>query len=276
MERPGAEDVDLLVAAAREAGALALTFFRRNLKTWTKAGNAIVSEADMALDGLLTERLRAARPDYGWLSEETVDNPDRLTRHRVFVVDPIDGTRAFLSGGNEWTVSLAVVADGRPIAAALFAPVMDEMFRGVAGGGADRNGGALSVSGSDLSHARFAGPKRYARPVLEAAGIPAKSVRFVPSLAYRLALVATGQIDVAISGPNANDWDLAAADLLVHEAGGTVADLSGRRPRYNNETVTHPLLIAAPPALAREAASLIAGEIGVDGAMRGAREEAGR
>src|SRR6188474_1151637 len=99
MERPGAEDAELLSAAAREAGALALTFFRRDPKSWIKSGNAIVSEADMALDGLLARRLRAARPDYGWLSEETADHPDRLTRARVFVVDPIDGTRAFLSGG---------------------------------------------------------------------------------------------------------------------------------------------------------------------------------
>ena len=96
---PAGGDLDLLVAAAREAGALALTYFGQDPRSWPKGATSIVSEADFAVDRLLAERLLAARPDYGWLSEETADNPDRLARWRVFVVDPIDGTRAFLAGG---------------------------------------------------------------------------------------------------------------------------------------------------------------------------------
>lgn len=267
MAGPGAEDLDLLVDAAREAGALALGFFRNAPKSWAKGASSIVSEADIALDTLLTARLRVARPDYGWLSEETADNPDRLSNRRAFVVDPIDGTRAFLSGGKEWAVSLAVVDEGRPIAGVLFVPALDEMFRAFAGGGADRDGRPLLIrERPGLGGARFAGPKRYARPAVEAAGIPPKSIRFVPSLAYRLALVAAGEVDVAISGPNANDWDLAAADLLVQEAGGSLIDLFGREQRYNTETVTHPALVAAAPRLGREVARMIAEAVDESGA----------
>ncbi|NLH79589.1 MAG: 3'(2'),5'-bisphosphate nucleotidase CysQ, partial [Phyllobacteriaceae bacterium] len=99
------EDLSLLAETARAAGDVALSFFRRDPAVWHKSGGSPVSEADVAVDRLLAERLCAARPAYGWLSEETADGPDRLERRRVFVVDPIDGTRAFLRGDEEWTVS---------------------------------------------------------------------------------------------------------------------------------------------------------------------------
>jgi len=252
-------DLDLLVAAAREAAALALTFFGKDPRSWAKGATSIVSEADFAVDRLLAERLLAARPDYGWLSEETADNPDRLGKLRTFVVDPIDGTRAFLSGRSEWCVSLAVVEAARPLAGVLLAPVLGALYRAVAGGGADLNGKPLTTSGrARLAGARFAGPRRFARPAAEAAGVALKTVRFVPSLAYRLALVASGEIDVAISGPNAHDWDIAAADLLVQEAGGVFGDLAGRTPRYNRSEIMHPVLVASAPAIANEVTALIA------------------
>jgi myo-inositol-1(or 4)-monophosphatase len=257
---PEGDDLDLLVAAARDAAALALTFFGQDPRSWAKGATSIVSEADFAVDRLLIERLRTARPDYGWLSEETADNPERLPKRRIFVVDPIDGTRAFLSGRSEWCVSLAVVEEGRPIAAALITPVLGGLYRAAAGGGADLDGRRIETSRrTRLAGARFAGPRRFARPAAEAAGVAPKSVRFVPSLAYRLALVASGEIDVAISGPNAHDWDIAAADLLVQEAGGAFADLAGRKPRYNRAAITHPVLIACAPDIAGDVTSLIAG-----------------
>jgi myo-inositol-1(or 4)-monophosphatase len=260
-------DLDLLVGAAREAGALALTYFGRDPRSWAKGATSIVSEADFAVDLMLAERLRPARPDYGWLSEETADGPDRLARRRVFVVDPIDGTRAFLSARKEWCVSLAIVEAGRPIAAALYAPVIGALFRGIAGSGADLNGSPLRIGDCRrLAGARLAGPRRFARPVAEAAGIALTAVRFVPSLAYRIALVASGEVDIAISGPDAHDWDIAAADLFVHEAGGVFAGLDGEAPRYNLAEITHPVLVAAPAAVAGEAIELIRrgqeGEIG--------------
>ena len=133
-----AADLALLTAAALAAGALALGFFGRDQRTWMKDGNSIVGEADMAVDRLLADILRAARPDYGWLSEETADTPERLGRGRVFVVDPIDGTRAFIAGRAQWAVSLAVVEDGRPVVAVLAMPALAETLHAVAGGGAWR------------------------------------------------------------------------------------------------------------------------------------------
>jgi myo-inositol-1(or 4)-monophosphatase len=257
---PESGDLDLLVAAGREAAALALTYFGQDPRSWPKGAASIVSEADFAVDRLLADRLLAARPDYGWLSEETADNPDRLGRHRTFVVDPIDGTRAFLSGRREWCVSLAVVEAGRPVTAVLLTPALGGLYRAAAGAGADLDGRRLTTSGrGELAGARFAGPRRFARPAAEAAGVPIKAVRFVPSLAYRIALVASGEIDVAISGPNAHDWDIAAADLLVHEAGGTFSDLAGRKPRYNRAEITHPVLVASARGIAGEVTALIAG-----------------
>ena len=118
-----AADLALLAEAARAAGALALTFFGADPRQWTKAGKSPVSEADIAVDRLLHEHLTVARRDYGWLSEETADTPERLDKRRLFVVDPIDGTRAFLAGSPEWTVALAVVEDGRPTVGVVYAPV---------------------------------------------------------------------------------------------------------------------------------------------------------
>lgn len=253
------DDVALLAEAAREAGALAMTFFRQQPKSWAKGESSIVSEADFEVDNLLTERLRAARPDYGWLSEETADNAERLDCKRVFVVDPIDGTRGFLAGSAEWTISLAIVEGGRPVSAALFAPALGTMFQAVAGEGANRDGAPLRVSPrTQISGANLAGSRRLVRDVFETSSVQLEYHGFVPSLAYRIALVAAGVVDVAIARRGAYDWDLAAADLLVHEAGGRLTDLEGRRPRYNGRDRRHPVLVAATPGLGDAMAALVA------------------
>ncbi len=252
------DDLELLVAAAREAGALAMTFFRKDPKTWPKGDSSIVSEADIALDQLLFSRLTAARPDYGWLSEETADDLARLSRERVFVVDPIDGTRGFLAGGNEWTVSLAVVENGYPVAAALFAPSLNLMFEAKAGRGATRNGRPMQVSPrQELAGASVAGSKRLIRDALEIGGVSLDYYGFVTSLAYRFALVAAGEVDAGIARAGSHDWDLAAADLLVHEAKGRLADLAGNRPRYNEREPRHPTLLATNSALGDAMAELV-------------------
>ena len=253
-----AADLALLAEAAAEAGALALSFFRREQKVWAKGDSSVVGEADIAVDRHLAAVLTAARPGYGWLSEETADTSERLSRSRVFIVDPIDGTRAFVAGGEEWAVSLAVVEDGRPTVAVLALPALGVTFRAVAGEGAFRDGMPIAAaSGTSLGEARFASTRRYARAAAEAAGREAVGFRYVPSLAYRLALVADGTVDVAIAKANARDWDLAAADLLVHEAGARLTDLSGRRLDYNREGAIHPALVAANPALVGAAADLV-------------------
>ena len=249
MNRSSQDDLELLRAAGAEAADLAMAYFRQGPKAWTKDGGSPVSEADIAVDRRLAEILTAARPEYGWLSEETADNPERLERARVFVVDPIDGTRAFLEGRDEWTISLAIVEDGRPITAVLIGPVLSVSYWAVAGGGAYEGDRRLAPSDKqDFIGARFAGPRAYARAVEAETGSPARS-RYVASLAYRIALVAGGEIDAAIVRPSARDWDLAAADLLVQEAGARLGDLSGEVLRYNTSDTGHPTLIAAAPAL---------------------------
>jgi myo-inositol-1(or 4)-monophosphatase len=251
-----ADDIALLRRAGDEAALLALTYFRRNPRVWEKEGGSPVSEADMAVDARLAEVLLRERPDYGWLSEETADNEMRLERERVFVIDPIDGTRAFLTGAREWTISLAVVEAGRPVAAVLVAPALGVTFHAVLGEGAFADGRRLAARTSvTLAEARFASSRRYASAV-EARG-PSRKPRFVASLAYRIALVASGEIDVAIAKQNARDWDLAAADLLVHEAGARLAPPGGGMLRYNRRDTAHPTLIAANPALFGEVVELV-------------------
>ena len=232
-----------LVAALREAGALALKTFRGNVRSWTKGKNSPVCEADIAVDELLRGKLRS--PDYGWLSEETEDDPARLQARRLFIVDPIDGTRAYLAGRQDWSISAALVEDGRPVAAAVYAPVDDEMFVAIAGGGATINGAKMTVSrGHDLIAAKFAGPARYLDRLaaLRAAITPVAKIH---SLALRLSRVAQGRIDAAFASVNGHDWDLAAADLLVHEAGGKLTTISGMPLTYNLPRPIHGALLAA-------------------------------
>ncbi len=258
---PGSEfetDAALIGQAARDAGAVALNYFKRDPKVWTKDNNSPVSEADLAVDAFLRERLGGARPEFGWLSEETDDTRDRLSRDHIFVVDPIDGTRAFIDGRQDWTVSIAVVADGRPIAAALYAPVHDELFVASAGSGAMLNGETMAPgTRADLAGARVAGPRSILRhTALKEAGINAAG--FIPSLAYRLALVGTGRFDAAVARPRAHDWDIAAADLIVTEAGGRLTDTDGRPIRYNTENLRHPALVASSADLHDQLTRLVA------------------
>jgi myo-inositol-1(or 4)-monophosphatase len=244
-------DLRLLETAARQAGDLAMTYFGRDPESWFKGkgGMSPVSEADLAVDRLLAERLRDARPGYGWLSEETADDRSRLERERVFIVDPIDGTRAFLAGGDEWTVSIAVVEAGRPLAGAVFCPVREEMFLARKGGGAWLNGARIRVSARSAVHgATLTGPHSIvANKDVISAGFVATAI--LRSLAYRLASVAAGRVDVGTARGGPSDWDLAAADLLVQEAGGKLTDLSGRNLIYNRPGTGHPALVAAPDAL---------------------------
>src|ERR1700751_2714947 len=153
-------DAGLLKEAVREAGALALSLFRTELRNWTKGASSPVSEADIAVNDLLEQRLRAATPDYGWLSEESADDEARLGRRLVWIVDPIDGTRAYLAGREDWCVSAALVEGAAPVLAAGFAPVTGEFFFAARGNGAIRNDVPLqATSGTTLDFSRIAGPK---------------------------------------------------------------------------------------------------------------------
>ena len=235
-----------LVAAVREAGQLALGKFRAPLKTWNKDNYSPVSEADIAVNEFLQERLRDPDGKIGWLSEETEDDPERLQARRVWIIDPIDGTRAFIGGLTDWSIATAMVEDGRPIVAVLFAPVENEMFVAVAGRGAMLNDSPIHTSDGSVDGARIAGPAGYQRR-LQTIAPPFQAHQKIHSLALRFARVAHGAIDAAFSSGNAHDWDLAAADLLVHEAGGALTTFAGKTVTYNKAQPTHPPLVAAGP-----------------------------
>ena len=247
---PAADDLvlrDLVAGLAEEAGQMALDYMRRGVKTWTKAHSSPVTEADIAIDRFLKERLGAARPDFGWLSEETADDPARLARREVFIVDPIDGTRAFAGGLPDWTISIAVVRDGRPVAAALAEPEARRVFTAARGFGATVRGRPMAAGArATLLGARVAGPK----PMVERAQRQgAVILPKIHSLALRFAKVAVGEVDVAFAGGQSHDWDLAAADLLVHEAGASLTGLDGAVPCYNRPAPVHVPLVCAGPAL---------------------------
>jgi myo-inositol-1(or 4)-monophosphatase len=236
-------DLGLIRDAAREGGAIALRFFKQSPEVWMKGGTSPVSEADYAVDRFLREALTAARPAYGWLSEETADSAGRLAASRTFVVDPIDGTRAFLDGRSTWCVSIAVVEGGRPLAGVLDCPATGEIFWASAGTGAWKDGRRLEVR-APRDPALVGGPK----PMLEAAlpylRRPIERAQYVPSLAYRIAMVAEGTLDATFIKLNAQDWDLAAADLILVEAGGQLLEPSGSQPVYATANPRHGVLVA--------------------------------
>jgi myo-inositol-1(or 4)-monophosphatase len=238
-------DAALLTDTVREAGALALSLFRTELKNWTKGASSPVSEADIRVNDLLESRLRSATPDYGWLSEESVDDEARLEKRLVWIVDPIDGTRGYLAGREDWCVSVALVENGSALLAAVFAPASDEFFFAMRGQGAVRNAvPVLATSGTELDFSRVAGPK----PLVERLNRQSGEIILHPrigSLALRLCRVAQGSLDAAFAGGQSRDWDLAAANLIVQEANGNMTALSGDAILYNRREVTHGVLVAA-------------------------------
>ena len=238
----------LLAETAREAGALALQMFRTELKTWTKGTSSPVSEADMAVNDLIEKRLRSATPEYGWLSEESVDDPERIGKALTWIVDPIDGTRAYLAHQPDWSVSIALVGNGSPLLAVVFAPASEQFFSAVKGRGSKLNDTPIAAApGDEISFPKIAGPK----PLIERLGGMKEGEGLHPrigSLALRLARVGEGTLDAAFAGGNSRDWDLAAADLIVHEADGEMTTLAGAPLVYNSVDVRPGLLVAAGSA----------------------------
>ena len=242
--------------AAREAGRIACRYFRRGRKTtaevWSKHGGSPVTEADVAVDSFLKVRLAEALPDAAWLSEETADDPARLTARRLWIVDPIDGTRAFLSGHPDWSIAIALLVDGEPALGVVHAPAHGDngiLYEACRRGGAFRDGARIAVSqAAALSGARVAGPRPLIDRLQRSVG-PLSPVERIPSLALRLARVAEGAVDIGLVSSNARDWDIAAADLILAEAGGRLTTFEGGRPRYNQAEPVHGELLAAPRGL---------------------------
>lgn len=253
--------LDQMTDAALRAGAIALDYFRPGAKTSaridSKEGGSPVTEADHAVDAFLARELMAALPQAGWLSEETVDDPARLTRDLAFIVDPIDGTRAFMAGDARWAVCIALVERGLPIAGVVHLPAMGQTFVAHRGGGAFRNKERIAVSArASLAGGLIAGPILMLKGLCEG-GLDLRIEPRIPSLAYRFVRVAEGSLDAGIASTNACDWDIAAADIILQEAGGGLKDPRGLSPLYNQPTTRHGLLGAAPGQLQDEMTAIL-------------------
>jgi myo-inositol-1(or 4)-monophosphatase len=229
-------DLALLTDAAREAGEVAKSFFQRNPDVTHKPdGAGPVTEADLAVDTMLATVLQNARADYGWLSEETEDGAARLSTARQFVIDPIDGTRAFIDGSKDWAHSLAIIEDGCVTDAVIYLPMHDLMFTAALGTGAFCNGVAINATQVAMQDATVLGARPNFEPRFWKGGaVPPIKRAFRSSLAYRLALVAQGRFDGMLTLRPSWEWDIAAGALIVTEAGGTATDQHGAPLRFNN------------------------------------------
>ncbi|MEM8787297.1 MAG: 3'(2'),5'-bisphosphate nucleotidase CysQ [Pseudomonadota bacterium] len=248
---PENDDLALLTGAARAAGEIAMQHFRQDPKVWDKGGGeGPVTEADLAVNAMLEDRLRTARPDYGWLSEES---PNSTTgAGPSFVIDPIDGTRAFIEGTTAFAHALAVVRDGRPTAAVVYLPAQDRLFAATAGGGATLNAAPIAVAAREgLRDAAVLATKPALRPDHWPGGVPAVARVYRPSLAYRICLVAQGRFDAMITLRDTWEWDIAAAALIAGEAGATVTDRNGRPLRLDGARALHPGCFVAPAPIHR-------------------------
>lgn len=245
--------LDAVSEVAREAGALAMRHWRGDFERWEKSPGNPVSEVDLAVDRLLHERLRALDPEAGWLSEETADNAERLLLPRVWVVDPIDGTRDFVRGRRGWAISIALVEGGRPLIGVLDAPARDEHWSAAAGGGALRNGALIQSSG---------------RTMLSGARVPADIVPRIDSdlvtvdkpnsIALRMAMVAADEADLVATLRWGFEWDIAAAALIAEEAGARVTDARGHTLRYNSTRGDAFGVLVASPGIHAAAVSRLA------------------
>jgi len=246
-----ATELDLLIEASLEAGKEALRFFRNDVEVfWKNGGTSPVTAADHAANDILKERLLGARPQYGWLSEESEDDAKRLSQARVFIVDPIDGTRAFMSGKDTWCVSAALTENGLPIAGVLFAPSLDELFVATADGRVEKNGRSLKVAEADPDgRFRISAADQLINALAPETKRDVERLSRIPSLAYRLAMIADGRMDATLVMPNSHDWDLAAAHLILKNAGGRLTDTRGRDTLYNAKLPEHGVLVAASAAL---------------------------
>ncbi len=247
---PGS-DLQLLVDAAEAAGKIAARFWQTSPRTWEKPDHGgPVTEADIAIDRMLRDRLLAARPDYGWLSEETEDTPARLDAQRCFIVDPIDGTRAFIAGEKGFSHALAIVDQGRVTAAVVYLPMAEKLYTATLGGGAHLNGHRVHASTrSEITGATVIAARNALAPENWPMGVPEVERHFRTSLAYRLCLVADGSFDATITFRPAWEWDVAAGALIAVEAGAVATGAKGEALHFNAAKPLAPSLLVAPPML---------------------------
>ena len=245
------KDLELLRDAVSGAAEIVRQKRKQTVAAWQKEdGTGPVTEIDLAVDSYLRERLLAARPGYGWLSEETLDDPARLLRERVFIVDPIDGTRSLMSGRTDFSIAAAVAERGTPVASVVHLPARNEVFEAVQHGGTCHNGeNPRPSTRTNLEGARFLGPRSALRDRHWRGASPKVKVLQLVPLAFRICQVASGRADATITFWNAWEWDIAAADLIAREAGLRTSDAQGRELRYNAKSSRAQGLVIAPPVL---------------------------
>jgi myo-inositol-1(or 4)-monophosphatase len=249
-ERALFDDIALMAQAAREGGALIAAAWNEPREVRSKGAAGPVTEVDLAVDRLLRGMLLAARPEYGWLSEETPDTDDRLSRRAVFVVDPIDGTRSFIDRVPECVVSIGLVVDGRAVAGVIFNPMTDEMFEGGVARPATRNGQAIQVTDrATLEGATLLGKPEFFKAPQWPKPWPNVIAKYRYPLAYRLAFVAEGGVDGGLLLGFKNEWDVAAGVAIVKAAGGIVTDPWGGPAIFNSPDPRLSGLVTAGPAL---------------------------
>jgi len=240
-------DLNLAKDAAIEAGNVILKYYKADYEIKDKGYHNPVTTADFAADSCLKEMLTTARPEYGWLSEETVDSPDRLDKDRVWVVDPLDGTKEFVEGVPHFVVSVALVEQGKPIVGVLFNPVTKETFTAAKGDGAFLNDEPIRcATKEDVSEMVILNSRSETRRGLWS---PYDStfgeLKAIGSVAYKLGLTAAGKADIFASLRPKNEWDICAGNCIINEAGGKLIDLYGNPRKYNLEnTLLEPGLIA--------------------------------
>lgn len=233
---------EAVAAVTAEAGQLALARIGGDYRSWDKAPGQPVCDVDLAVDRFLRERLHALDPDPAWLSEETADDPARLAARRLWIVDPIDGTRDYLRRRTGWCVSVALVEDGAPTVGVLSAPARHEMWTAGAGRGARRNGVRIEVAPRDrLAGARMPADS-LAKDERELVAVAKPN-----SIALRMAMVAAGEADLLLTAKWGNEWDIAASVLIAREAGALVANRHGAPIEFNTPGAkAYGLIVAAP------------------------------
>ncbi len=246
-----ATDLDLLIQAAHEAAEIANRFWKSDQRIVEKPlGGGPVSEGDLAVDLHLRETLTRARPDYGWLSEETEDDRSRLDADTVFICDPIDGTRAYIAGHTTWAHSLAIAYRGEVTTGVVLLPQRDKLYTATKGGGAALNGAPLAASvRTGIGGATLLAPRPTMEPENWPGAVPPVTRHFRPSLAYRLCLVAENRFDAMLTLRDAWEWDIAAGSLIASEARATTTDRHGAPLRFNTPGAMTPGVLTAAPAL---------------------------
>ncbi len=235
-----------------EAGDAIMPLWRdRSLKVWSKGDDSPVSEADMRANAILSETLHQdGRAHYGWLSEESTDDESRLSASRTIIVDPIDGTRAFLKGEDGFTVCLAITEGNQVIASVIYAPARNEMFAAARGAGATLNGKPIGASRSRaLEGCRMIGQLMMFRHPGWPEPWPPMEVSYTNSTSYRMAAVAAGEADATLALAPKADWDAAPGALIAEEAGAQVSDHIGQPFRFNQPIAEQRGLVCAAPGL---------------------------